>query len=132
MGACPELLVASSPRASLLEDALLQDTGEASVLHRAHLHPFTVPEEIHHGASARARAPGPRLKLPYQVTPARESGASQAERRLEALTLELERELEMHMKKEYFGKVGPKNPQNKHAELLSTLLKCTLQHLLII
>lgn len=107
MGACPELLIASSPRASLLEDALLQDTGEASVLHRAHLHPFTVPEEIHHGASARARVPGPRVKLPYQVTPVRENGASQAERRLEALTLELERELEMHMKKEYFGKVGP-------------------------
>uniref|UniRef100_A0A7N9ATW1 WT1 interacting protein n=1 Tax=Mastacembelus armatus TaxID=205130 RepID=A0A7N9ATW1_9TELE len=41
--------------------------------------------------------------LPYQVTPSRESGPSQAERRLEALTLELERELEMHMKKEYFG-----------------------------
>lgn len=105
MGACPELLVASSPRASLLEDALLQDTGDASVLHRAHLHPFTVQEEIHHGASTRARAQGPRLKLPYQVTPARDSGASQAERRLEALTLELERELEMHMKKEYFGNV---------------------------
>ncbi|KAM9481383.1 Wilms tumor protein 1-interacting protein homolog [Clarias gariepinus] len=103
MGACPELLVASSPRASLLEDALLQDTGDASMLHRAHLHPFTVQEEIHHGASTRARAQGPRLKLPYQVTPARDSGASQAERRLEALTLELERELEMHMKKEYFG-----------------------------
>lgn len=118
MGACPELLVASSPRASLLEDALLQETGEASVLHRAHLHPFTVPEEIHHGASARARAPGPRLKLPYQVTPVRENGASQAERRLEALTLELERELELHMKKEYFGKVGP---TNKHRVFVNVI-----------
>ncbi|XP_046720421.1 Wilms tumor protein 1-interacting protein homolog isoform X2 [Silurus meridionalis] len=103
MGACTELLAASSPRASLLEDALLQDTGEASVLHRAHLHPFTVTEEMHHGAAARSRAQAPRLKLPYQVTPARENGASQAERRLEALTLELEKELEIHMKKEYFG-----------------------------
>ncbi|KAJ8272295.1 hypothetical protein COCON_G00111540 [Conger conger] len=41
--------------------------------------------------------------LPYQVTPCRESGPSQAEKRLEALTLELEKELEMHIKKEYFG-----------------------------
>ncbi|XP_062860948.1 Wilms tumor protein 1-interacting protein homolog [Trichomycterus rosablanca] len=102
MGAGPELMV-PSPRASVLEDALLQDTAEA----RMHLHPFLVPEEIQHGASVRARASGPvpgaRLKLPYQVTPARESGASQVERRLEALTLELEKELEMHMKKEYFG-----------------------------
>ncbi len=46
---------------------------------------------------------GQRLKLPYQVTPSRDSGPSPAERRLEALTLELEKELEMHMKKEYFG-----------------------------
>lgn len=93
MGACPELMV-PSPRASVLED----------------LQPFLVPEEIQHGAAVRARASGPgplpgaRVKLPYQVTPARDSGASQVERRLEALTLELEKELEMHMKKEYFGK----------------------------
>ncbi|XP_077444709.1 Wilms tumor protein 1-interacting protein homolog [Stigmatopora argus] len=46
---------------------------------------------------------GQRFKMPYQVTPSRDSGPSQAERRLEALTLELEKELEMHMKKEYFG-----------------------------
>eukprot|EP00062_Callorhinchus_milii_P021726 gi/632978747/ref/XP_007906089.1/ PREDICTED: Wilms tumor protein 1-interacting protein [Callorhinchus milii] len=44
-----------------------------------------------------------KFKLPYQVTPSRESGPSQAERRLEALTKELERELELHMKKEYLG-----------------------------
>ncbi|CAI9588174.1 unnamed protein product [Staurois parvus] len=44
-----------------------------------------------------------RFKVPYQVTPSKESGPSQAEKRLEALTLELEKELEMHMKKEYFG-----------------------------
>uniref|UniRef100_A0A672TE96 LIM zinc-binding domain-containing protein n=1 Tax=Strigops habroptila TaxID=2489341 RepID=A0A672TE96_STRHB len=53
-------------------------------------------------ASPRS-ASAPKFKLPYQVTPCRESGPSQAERRLEALTLELEKELEMHMKKEYFG-----------------------------
>ncbi|AWP01922.1 putative Wilms tumor protein 1-interacting protein [Scophthalmus maximus] len=52
---------------------------------------------------AKAAPSGQRFKLPYQVTPSRESGPSQAERRLEALTLELEKELEMHMKKEYFG-----------------------------
>lgn len=46
----------------------------------------------------------PRFKLPYQVAPSRDGGPSQAERHLEALTLELEKELEMHMKKEYFGK----------------------------
>ncbi|KAJ8398534.1 hypothetical protein AAFF_G00420620 [Aldrovandia affinis] len=46
---------------------------------------------------------GSKFKLPYQVTPCRESGPSQAEKRLEALTLELEKELEMHIKKEYFG-----------------------------
>ena len=56
-----------------------------------------------YGMSSKTTAPGQRFKLPYQVTPCRESGPSQAERRLEALTLELEKELEMHMKKEYFG-----------------------------
>ncbi|XP_056135089.1 Wilms tumor protein 1-interacting protein homolog [Lampris incognitus] len=56
-----------------------------------------------YGLSSKAPAPGQRFKMPYQVTPCRESGPSQAERRLEALTLELEKELEMHMKKEYFG-----------------------------
>ncbi|XP_077145021.1 LIM domain-containing protein ajuba isoform X1 [Ranitomeya variabilis] len=54
-------------------------------------------------SSARGSATLHRFKLPYQVTPCKESGPSPAERRLEALTLELERELEMHMKKEYFG-----------------------------
>uniref|UniRef100_A0A8V0Y3K2 WT1 interacting protein n=2 Tax=Phasianidae TaxID=9005 RepID=A0A8V0Y3K2_CHICK len=51
----------------------------------------------------KGSASAPKFKLPYQVTPCRDSGPSQAERRLEALTLELEKELEMHMKKEYFG-----------------------------
>uniref|UniRef100_A0A670YEL9 WT1 interacting protein n=1 Tax=Pseudonaja textilis TaxID=8673 RepID=A0A670YEL9_PSETE len=73
MGASPELPV-PSPRASLL------------------------PEE---GPPADAEAA--RLRLPCQVTPARESGPSQVERRLEALTLELEKELELHVRKEYFG-----------------------------
>uniref|UniRef100_A0A8C7MK07 WT1 interacting protein n=1 Tax=Oncorhynchus kisutch TaxID=8019 RepID=A0A8C7MK07_ONCKI len=56
-----------------------------------------------YGLHMKTPASGQRFKLPYQVTPCRESGPSQAERSLEALTLELEKELEMHMKKEYFG-----------------------------
>uniref|UniRef100_A0A8C2X5Q4 WT1 interacting protein n=1 Tax=Cyclopterus lumpus TaxID=8103 RepID=A0A8C2X5Q4_CYCLU len=55
------------------------------------------------GAILHTASSSQRFKIPYQVTPSRESGPSQAERRLEALTLELEKELEMHMKKEYFG-----------------------------
>ncbi|KAM5138784.1 Wilms tumor protein 1-interacting protein [Mantella aurantiaca] len=54
-------------------------------------------------SAAKGSATLHRFKVPYQVTPSKESGPSQAERRLEALTLELEKELEMHMKKEYFG-----------------------------
>ncbi|XP_013929325.1 PREDICTED: Wilms tumor protein 1-interacting protein homolog [Thamnophis sirtalis] len=73
MGAYPELS-APSPRASLL------------------------PEE-----APPADAEPAKLRLPCQVTPARESGPSQVERRLEALTLELEKELELHVRKEYFG-----------------------------
>ncbi|KAL7879203.1 hypothetical protein AOLI_G00101770 [Acnodon oligacanthus] len=98
-----------SPRASVLEDALqLQDFGgEANGLHhglhhRLHLHAFPALDDTQH-PEPDAGAPGQKLKLPYQVTPSRECGPSQAERRLEALTLELERELERHMKKEYFG-----------------------------
>uniref|UniRef100_A0A4X2KV09 LIM zinc-binding domain-containing protein n=1 Tax=Vombatus ursinus TaxID=29139 RepID=A0A4X2KV09_VOMUR len=48
-------------------------------------------------------AAGARLQLPFQVTEGREGGPSPAERRLEALTLELERELDLRTKKEYFG-----------------------------
>ncbi|CAL8360510.1 Wilms tumor protein 1-interacting protein homolog [Gadus morhua] len=61
------------------------------------------PSSFTFGLSSKTPASGQRFKLPYQVTPCRESGPSQAEKRLEALTLELEKELEMHMKKEYFG-----------------------------
>ncbi|XP_041077986.1 Wilms tumor protein 1-interacting protein homolog isoform X3 [Polyodon spathula] len=63
----------------------------------------SVPAPFNYCSPARTSAPAQKFKLPYQVTPSRESGPSQAERRLEALTLELEKELEMHMKKEYFG-----------------------------
>ncbi|XP_007474815.1 Wilms tumor protein 1-interacting protein [Monodelphis domestica] len=48
-------------------------------------------------------AAGTQLQLPYQVTMGREGSPSTAERRLEALTLELERELDLRTKKEYFG-----------------------------
>ncbi|KAJ8407831.1 hypothetical protein AAFF_G00268750 [Aldrovandia affinis] len=61
------------------------------------------PAPFNYGSATKSSASAQKFKLPYQVTPCRESGPSQAERRLEALTLELEKELEMHMKKEYFG-----------------------------
>ncbi|XP_049339540.1 Wilms tumor protein 1-interacting protein homolog [Astyanax mexicanus] len=102
-----------SPRASVLEDPLLlQDCGgEANGLHGLHhrLHIYAGfpaledAQHVHGGGEADPGALSQKLKLPYQVTPSRECGPSQAERRLEALTLELERELELHMKKEYFG-----------------------------
>uniref|UniRef100_H3CYU4 WT1 interacting protein n=1 Tax=Tetraodon nigroviridis TaxID=99883 RepID=H3CYU4_TETNG len=60
------------------------------------------PSAYTYGMTSKT-ASSQKFKLPYQVTACRESGPSQAERRLEALTLELEKELEMHMKKEYFG-----------------------------
>ncbi|CAL8349966.1 unnamed protein product [Merluccius merluccius] len=87
--------------------------------HHQHHHQHHHPQHQHHqqvqtgggadltagsfGLSSKAPAAGQRFKLPYQVTPCRDSGPSLAEKRLEALTLELEKELEMHMKKEYFG-----------------------------
>uniref|UniRef100_A0A8C5PF45 WT1 interacting protein n=1 Tax=Leptobrachium leishanense TaxID=445787 RepID=A0A8C5PF45_9ANUR len=125
MGAYNDLTV-PSPRSSMLgpslqEESLLQDLGEA-----CHYKVLTQspPRQEHHQqqqqqqpvssepgpnsasynfSSAKGSATVHRFKVPYQVTPSRESGPSQAERRLEALTLELEKELEMHMKKEYFG-----------------------------
>lgn len=118
MSAYPELQL-PSPRSSMLapglpEDALLQDFAEPNGPHnnRVHLQTFPVLEEPQQQQQnsdvsvqfGYGKAPGQRFKLPYHVTPSRDSGPSQAERHLEALTLELEKELEMHMKKEYFGK----------------------------
>ncbi|XP_067246737.1 Wilms tumor protein 1-interacting protein homolog isoform X1 [Chanodichthys erythropterus] len=104
MSAYPELQL------PLPEDALLQDFTEPNGLHnnRVHLQTFPEPQQQNSDVNiafsyGKAGAGGQRFKLPYQVTPSRDSGPSQAERRLEALTLELEKELEMHMKKEYFG-----------------------------
>uniref|UniRef100_A0A3Q3L0J1 WT1 interacting protein n=1 Tax=Mastacembelus armatus TaxID=205130 RepID=A0A3Q3L0J1_9TELE len=129
MSTYPDLQL-PSPRSSMLgsslhEDTLLQDFGDSNgIPSRIHLQGLsTVPEpqqqsaqpggtaemtvgspsSFTYGMATKTASSGQRLKLPYQVTPSRESGPSQAERRLEALTLELERELEMHMKKEYFG-----------------------------
>lgn len=108
MSAYPELqLPMLGP--GLPEDALLQDFPEPNG--RVHLQTFPVLEEPQQQNSevsiafnyGKMGTGAQRLKLPYQVTPSRDSGPSQAERRLEALTLELEKELEMHMKKEYFG-----------------------------
>ncbi|NWI40051.1 WTIP protein, partial [Picathartes gymnocephalus] len=116
MSAYPELQL-PSPRSSLLgpglqEDGAVPELGD--VYHRIHAqspprhdqqHPAGAPEPPppYAYSPTKGSASAPKFKLPYQVTPCRESGPSQAERRLEALTLELEKELEMHMKKEYFG-----------------------------
>ncbi|KAJ3594229.1 hypothetical protein NHX12_006560 [Muraenolepis orangiensis] len=116
---------------SLHEDTLLQEFGDSrgdgsnGIQTRIHLQALAAmpesqpqsaqtggsadltagsPSSFTFGLSSKTPASGQRFKLPYQVTPSRESGPSQAEKRLEALTLELEKELEMHMKKEYFGK----------------------------
>ncbi|XP_063801795.1 Wilms tumor protein 1-interacting protein homolog isoform X1 [Pseudophryne corroboree] len=121
MGAYTDLPV-PSPRSSMLgpsvqEETLMQDPGETchyKVLTqsppRQEQQPPPLPPnpEPNLGASysfssAKGSATVHRFKVPYQVTPSKESGPSQAEKRLEALTLELEKELEMHMKKEYFG-----------------------------
>ncbi|XP_037611788.1 Wilms tumor protein 1-interacting protein homolog [Sebastes umbrosus] len=113
---------------SLHEDTLLQEFGDSNGIlqSRIHLQGLQVvqepqqqqqqqctaqtvemtagsPSSFSYGMSSKSASSSQRFKLPYQVTPSRESGPSQAERRLEALTLELEKELEMHMKKEYFG-----------------------------
>uniref|UniRef100_A0A8C2HAU0 WT1 interacting protein n=1 Tax=Cyprinus carpio TaxID=7962 RepID=A0A8C2HAU0_CYPCA len=109
MSAYPELQH-SMLGPGLPEDALLQDFPEPNG--RVHLQTFPVLEEPQQQNSevsiafnyGKMGTGAQRLKLPYQVTPSRDSGPSQAERRLEALTLELEKELEMHMKKEYFGR----------------------------
>ncbi|NXR14024.1 WTIP protein, partial [Semnornis frantzii] len=116
MSTYPELQL-PSPRSSLLapglqEDGVVPELGD--VYHKIHAqspprhdqqHPSVAPEAglPYAYSPTKGSAPTPKFKLPYQVTPCRESGPSQAERRLEALTLELEKELEMHMKKEYFG-----------------------------
>ncbi|XP_041846868.1 Wilms tumor protein 1-interacting protein homolog [Melanotaenia boesemani] len=128
MSTYPDLQL-PSPRSSMLgsslhEDTLLQqDFGDSNgTQNRIHLHAVPEPQQQQlaqtggtvditagspssfcYGVSSKTASSGQRFKLPYQVTPNRESGPSQAEKRLEALTLELEKELEMHMKKEYFG-----------------------------
>ncbi|XP_038557062.1 Wilms tumor protein 1-interacting protein homolog [Micropterus salmoides] len=129
MSTYPDLQL-PSPRSSMLgsglhEDTLLQEFGDSNgIQNRIHLQGLSAvpepqqqsahtggtaemtvgsPSSFCYGVSSKTASSGQRFKLPYQVTPSRESGPSQAERRLEALTLELEKELEMHMKKEYFG-----------------------------
>ncbi|XP_050778776.1 Wilms tumor protein 1-interacting protein [Gopherus flavomarginatus] len=114
MSAYPELQL-PSPRSSMLgpglqEENPTQEHGDAYPRHEQQQHPAASNPDSASGALAsytysptKGSASAPKFKLPYQVTPSRESGPSQAERRLEALTLELEKELEMHMKKEYFG-----------------------------
>ncbi|XP_033897389.3 Wilms tumor protein 1-interacting protein homolog isoform X1 [Acipenser ruthenus] len=122
MSAYPDLQL-PSPRSSILgpglqEESVVNDFGDSRIYlqsspARHEQQPSQVglntdaaagvPAPFNYCCPAKASAPAQKFKLPYQVIPSRESGPSQAERRLEALTLELEKELEMHMKKEYFG-----------------------------
>lgn len=44
--------------------------------------------------------------LPFSVTPPRQNGPSEAERKIEALTKQLEEELEMEEESEYFGETN--------------------------
>ncbi|XP_069758111.1 Wilms tumor protein 1-interacting protein homolog [Narcine bancroftii] len=80
-------------------------SGEACCHQPAGAGPEAAPIPVHsYGYSpTKGSAAAHKIRLPYQVTPGRESGPSQAEKRLEALTRELEKELELHVKKEYFG-----------------------------
>ncbi|XP_036391530.1 Wilms tumor protein 1-interacting protein homolog [Megalops cyprinoides] len=130
MGTFPELQL-PSPRSSMLgpglqEDTVVENFGDTNCIHNRvnlQLSPAVqdsqqqqssqhglnsdlttgAPAPFNYGSTPKSSASAQKFKLPYQVTPCRETGPSQAERRLEALTLELEKELEMHMKKEYFG-----------------------------
>ncbi|RXM32564.1 Wilms tumor protein 1-interacting protein-like [Acipenser ruthenus] len=122
MSAYPDLQL-PSPRSSILgpglqEESVVNDFGDSRIYPQSsparHEQQQSqvglntdaaagVPATFNYCCPAKASAPAQKFKLPYQLAPSRESGPSQAERRLEALTLELEKELEMHMKKEYFG-----------------------------
>ncbi|XP_054856215.1 Wilms tumor protein 1-interacting protein [Eublepharis macularius] len=108
-GAYPELQL-PSPRASLLpEDGLLlllppAEQAPPDAYPRLHAQsPAALGPEPAAAAPYGPKGAAAKFRIPYQVTPSRESGPSPAERRLEALTLELEKELEMHIKREYFG-----------------------------
>ncbi|XP_036399258.1 Wilms tumor protein 1-interacting protein homolog [Megalops cyprinoides] len=134
MSTYPELQLpsprSSMLASGLQEGAVIQDFGDTSCLHNRTnlllsspaiqesqqlqqqttqlvLNPEVtpgLPASFNNSNPMKNSASAQKFMLPYQVTPCRESGPSQAEKRLEALTLELEKELEMHMKKEYFGK----------------------------
>ncbi|XP_074149301.1 Wilms tumor protein 1-interacting protein [Sminthopsis crassicaudata] len=92
---CGGLGAGSSARSSV---SSLSSRGSAGA--QADLLPPPAPPPP--GSAGLALAGG-RLQLPFQVTAGRESGPSPAERRLEALTLQLERELDLRAKEEYFG-----------------------------
>ncbi|GCC20137.1 Wilms tumor protein 1-interacting protein homolog [Chiloscyllium punctatum] len=118
--AYPELQLPSSPRSSVLAGGLLEAAlpGPDSLASPGDPHYPPRPQAAPTSPSADAASssipsynyspskgvpPAHKFRLPYQVTPSRESGPSLAEKRLEALTRELEKELELHVKKEYFG-----------------------------
>ncbi|TRY90142.1 hypothetical protein DNTS_033335 [Danionella cerebrum] len=129
MSAYPELQVPSLGP-GLPEDALLEDFAESVnglLNNRVHLQACPAMEEHSEGNvgfnCGKAGTGAQRFKLPFQVTPSRDTGPSQAERRLEALTLELEKELEMHMKKEYFA-TGISDPTVRFCAPAGICVKC--------
>ncbi|XP_048371731.1 Wilms tumor protein 1-interacting protein isoform X2 [Sphaerodactylus townsendi] len=107
-GAYPELQL-PSPRASMLPEESLMlllpppEQAPPDAYPRLHAQtpaaPGPEPVAVPYGSKGAAA----KFLIPYQVTPSRVSGPSPAERRLEALTLELEKELEMHIAKKDFG-----------------------------
>ena len=58
------------------------------------------------GAAAAAHSALAKPLLPFSITPPRQTGPSEAERKIEALTAQLEEELEKEEESEYFGEFG--------------------------
>ncbi|XP_072136100.1 Wilms tumor protein 1-interacting protein homolog [Mobula birostris] len=109
-----DLQLPSSPRSSLLSAGLPEESypglesqpacaGDPCCQQRAPTEAAAVTLHPYGYSPGKGPPAAHKVRLPYQVTPGRDSGPSQAEKRLEALTRELEKELELHVKKEYFG-----------------------------
>ncbi|XP_055504771.1 LOW QUALITY PROTEIN: Wilms tumor protein 1-interacting protein-like [Leucoraja erinacea] len=108
--AYPDLQLPSPPPPGLPEAYTGPDiqppcAGETCCYQRQAAGPLPEAASVHPYGYSPGKGPAAahKIRLPYQVTPCRDSGPSQAEKRLEALTRELEKELELHVKKDYFG-----------------------------
>ncbi len=70
-------------------------------------------------ASTSASAPGlPLHLLPFSITPPKKSGPSEAEKKIEAMTRQIEEQMEKEEEAEYFGEFRPKK---KGHELVSSI-----------